>query len=95
VPGRLFKLDLKTKQKTSVTPEPAANIDGVESDGQGGYIVSDYMAGKIMRIGGDGSVTVLKQLKQGTADIAYVPAMNLLIVPHMSENKVAAYDIRN
>ena len=33
VPGRLFSLDLKTKKKTLITPEPTANIDGVESDG--------------------------------------------------------------
>src|ERR1700704_3608731 len=39
VPGRLFSLDLKTKKKTLITPEPFGNIDGIESDGQGGYIV--------------------------------------------------------
>ena len=50
VPGRLFKLDLKTKKKTLITPEPTANIDGLESDGKGGYIVSDYLAGKILHI---------------------------------------------
>src|SRR5262249_14586939 len=39
VPGRLFSLDLKTKKKTLITPEPFGNTDGIESDGQGGYIV--------------------------------------------------------
>src|SRR5204863_249646 len=63
VPGRLFSLDLKTKKKTLITPEPFGNIDGIESDGQGGYVVSDYMAGKIMRVGADGKSTVVKQLK--------------------------------
>jgi hypothetical protein len=29
----------------------------------------------------------------GTADIAFVPAGNVLVVPHMNENKVAAYDL--
>jgi sugar lactone lactonase YvrE len=91
VPGRLFSLDLKTKKKTLITPEPFGNIDGIESDGQGGYIVSDYLAGKIMQVGADGKGTVLKQLKQGTADIAYIPAQKLVIVPQMSENKIAAY----
>jgi sugar lactone lactonase YvrE len=91
VPGRLFSLDIKTKKKTLITPEPTANIDGLESDGQGGYIISDYMAGKIMQVGSDGKVTVVKQLKQGAADIAYVPSQKLVIVPEMSQNKVAAY----
>ena len=93
VPGRLFTLDLKTKKKTLITPEPAANIDGVESDGQGGYIVSDFMAGKILQIGKDGSTRLVKQLKQGTADLAYLPASKTIIVPQMNENKVAAYEL--
>src|SRR5262245_17751664 len=42
VPGRLFKLDLKTKKKTLITPDPALNIDGLESDDKGGYIVTAY-----------------------------------------------------
>jgi len=93
VPGRLFTLDLKTKtkKKTLITPEPFGNTDGIESDGQGGYIVSDYMAGTIKQVGADGKATVVKQLKQGSADIAYVPAQKLVIVPQMSENKIAAY----
>jgi hypothetical protein len=91
VPGRLFTLDLKTKKKTLITPEPFGNTDGIESDGRGGYIVSDYMAGTIKQVGADGKATVIKQLKQGSADIAYVPGQKLLIVPEMSENKIAAY----
>ncbi len=91
VPGRLFTLDLKTKKKTLITPEPFGNTDGIESDGNGGYIVSDYMAGTIKQVSGDGKATVLKQLKQGTADIAYLPAQKLVIVPQMAENKIAAY----
>jgi sugar lactone lactonase YvrE len=91
VPGRLFSLDMKTKKKTLITAEPTANIDGLESDGQGGYIISDYMAGKIMQVGTDGKVTVVKQLKQGAADIAYLPAQKLVIVPEMSQNKISAY----
>jgi sugar lactone lactonase YvrE len=91
VPGRLFSLNIRTKQKTLITPEPTANIDGLESDGQGGYIISDYMAGKIMQVGADGKTTVVKQLKQGAADIAYVPSQKLVIVPEMSQNRIAAY----
>ena len=76
-----------------ITPEPTGNIDGLESDGQGGYIISDYMAGKIMQVGADGKTNVVKQLKQGTADLAYVPSQKLVIVPQMSDNKIAAYTL--
>jgi len=30
---------------------------------------------------------------QGTADIFFIPKTNTVIVPHMNENKVSAYDI--
>jgi hypothetical protein len=93
VPGRLFKWDLKTKKKTLITPEPAANIDGLESDGKGGYIATDYLAGKVLHITADGKVTTLTTFMPSTADIAFIPAENRLIVPHMNENKIVAYDI--
>jgi len=41
VPGRIFSLDLKTKKKTLITPNPSGNFDGLESDGKGGYIATD------------------------------------------------------
>jgi hypothetical protein len=65
----------------------------VESDGAGGYVVSDYLAGKILRVSGSGEVREVRQFTAGTADIAFMPATRTLIVPHMNENKVAAYDI--
>jgi len=93
VPGRLFKLDLKTKKKTLITPEPSANIDGLESDGKGGYIATDYLAGKVLHISADGKITTLTTFMPSTADIAFIAADNKLIVPHMNENKIVAYDI--
>lgn len=93
VPGRLFRWDLKTKKKTLITPEPAANIDGLESDGKGGYIATDYLAGKVLHITADGKVTTLTTFTPSTADIAFIPSENRLIVPHMNENKIVAYDI--
>ncbi len=76
-----------------ITRDPVGNIDGVESDGKGGYIVTDWMAGKVLRISPQGDVRLIRQFAQGTADHAFLPAVNVLIVPHMNENKVAAYDI--
>jgi hypothetical protein len=93
VPGHLFALDLQTKQKTLITPNPIANIDGVELDGRGGYIVSDFRAGKILQVAATGEVRELRQFMPGTADIAFLPKQNILIVPHMNENLVASYDL--
>ena len=91
--GHVYKLDLNTKKKTLVTPEPTANIDGLESDGSGGYIISDYLAGKILHVASNGKVELLTTFSPGTADIAFLALEQRLIVPHMNENKVVAYDI--
>lgn len=93
-PGRLFKLNLKTKAKTLITKEPTGNLDGLEVDGQGGYIVTDWKAGKVFRISSEGKVTTLLNFdKPGVADIAYLPQQRLLVVPLMMDNVVQAYEL--
>ena len=93
VPGRLFKLDLASKKKTLVTPQPAGNLDGLESDGRGGYVVSDWIAGKVLHIAADGRIRTLRQYKQGTADLAYLPERKALILPLMLENRLVLVDL--
>jgi sugar lactone lactonase YvrE len=93
VPGRLFALDLKTKKKTPITPEPFGNIDGLELDGRGGYIITDYQKGLLVHVTSSGETKTLKEFKPGTADLAFVPGRNIAIIPHMNENKIVAYDI--
>ena len=93
VPGRLYALDLKTRQQTLITPMPFANIDGVESDGGGGYIVSDFNAGTLLHVNAKGESRLLQQFKPGAADIGYAAKTHIVIVPHMNENTVASYDI--
>ena len=93
VPGHLFALDLKTKKKTLITPNPFGNIDGLELDGRGGYIITDYPKGLLVQVSSAGETKVLKQFKAGSADLAFVPTGNIAIIPHMNENTIAAYDI--
>jgi hypothetical protein len=93
VPGRLFSLDLKTKAKTLITQKPFANIDGVELDGRGGYILTDYLSGKVLHVTAAGESREVRAFMPGTADLAFVSAGNVAIVPHMNENKVSAYDL--
>ena len=93
VPGRLFAIDLKTKKKSLITPKPTGNLDGIELDGHGGFIVTDWIAGKVLHISKDGdSKTILSGFK-GAADIAYLPEKHLLILPRMAENTLTAYDL--
>lgn len=93
VPGRLFALDLTTKAKTLITPKPLGNLDGVESDGRGGYIVTDWPKGQLLHVTSTGESRVLREFMPGTADHAFVPSANVAIIPHMQENKIVAYDL--
>jgi hypothetical protein len=93
VPGRLYALDLKTKAKSPITPKPFTNIDGVESDGRGGYIVTDWPKGQLLHVTSAGETRMLRQFMPGAADHAFVPVGNIAIIPHMQENKIVAYDV--
>lgn len=70
---------------------PIGRIDGIEPDGAGGYIVTDWLGGDVLHVTSDGRPTVLLSLGRGTADHAYLPAARLLIVPHVLDHKVRAY----
>jgi sugar lactone lactonase YvrE len=93
VAGHLFAIDLKTKAKSLITPEPFANIDGLESDGRGGYVVTDYIKGQVLRVTSAGASQAVAQFKPGAADIGFMAEHNMVLVPHMNENTVAAYTL--
>jgi sugar lactone lactonase YvrE len=88
--GRLLSLDLKSKKVTPITDKPLGNLDGVELDGKGGYVVTDWAAGKIFHVTGDGNSKLIWQHEKGVADHSYLPTEGLLIVPLMMDNKVVA-----
>jgi hypothetical protein len=90
--GGLMAVDLKTKAKTPITPKPVGAIDGVESDGSGGFIVTDFRGAKVLHITPKGEVHELKQLSGSAADLAVVPGKRMLVVPNLQGNAVNAYD---
>jgi hypothetical protein len=92
VPGHLKAVDYQSKEITSIgSGEPIGNLDGVEPDGQGGYLVTDWFSGGLYDISGDGKAELLLDLKQGSADHEVVPDENLAIIPMMKEGTVDAY----
>lgn len=93
VPGRVYSIDLKTKRKELVVKESIGNLDGLEVDGEGGFVVTDWIAGKVMHIGPGGQVELLLQFGKGAADHAYLPKQKLLILPRMLDNSLHAYDL--
>ena len=59
----------------------------------GGYIVSDWNAGTVFQITGASEAHLLREFVPGTADLGFVSGANVVLVPHMNENTVAAYDV--
>jgi len=95
VPGHLKSVDLESKAIVSMgSGESLGNLDGVESDGSGGYFVSDWFSGGLFRIKASGEAEKLLSLEQGSADIGVIPAKNLVLVPMMNSGTVRAYQIK-
>lgn len=83
-PGNLYWIDIKSGKKNLITKEPLGNLDGVELDGQGNYVVTEFMKGQVLRIDSEGNVSELMRLPSpGLADHAYLPGKQLLVQPHM------------
>jgi sugar lactone lactonase YvrE len=95
VPGHLKAVDYDSKQITSIGPgEPIGNLDGVEPDGQGGYLVTDWFSGGLYQISGDGKAEMLMDLNQGSADHEFVESESLAVIPMMMDGTVDAYKIQ-
>jgi sugar lactone lactonase YvrE len=93
-PGHLKAVDLETKEVSSLGEgEPVGNLDGVEPDGQGNYLVTDWTAGALLRIDPAGGAEQLLDLDQGSADLEYIADQQLAIVPMMNDDKLVAYRI--
>jgi hypothetical protein len=93
-PGSVFQLDLKTKEKKALSAEPLGNLNGLESDGKGGFIVSDSISGKVFRVHADGKAEHLMQFSSGCGDLFFMPELSLLIVPVMTEGVVSAFSYK-
>jgi len=91
VPGRLLRMSIDTKAVLPVTLVSLGNLDGVEKDDKGNYIVSDWMAGKVYRVERNGKSELLVEGLKGAADLAYISSTKQIIVPCMNEDKVRAY----
>ena len=87
-PGRLLTVDLKTKVIAQLGDgKPIGNLDGLEKDGAD-YLVTDFMAGKLLRVSKSGAATVLKDGFKDSADIGYDPGRKIIVVPEMGAGTV-------
>lgn len=93
-PGRLLSIDLRTGRQKVITQKPTGNLDGIEADGKGGFLVSDWIAGKVFRVSKSGGVKVIMEFPKGAADLAFLTDRQWLILPEMLENKLTAFQLK-
>lgn len=91
--GNLKTIDLHN-QNISIfgNGKRIANIDGVESNGKGGYYITDWMAGKLISVDKEGNNQTLLSLEQGSADHEVINN-DTIIVPLTLNNTIGMYRI--
>ncbi len=70
-------------------------IDGLEADGKGNYIISDWM-GKVQLVNeNDEPIVLLNTTDKGVnaADIEYLKDRKMLLVPTFGDNRVTAWEL--
>ncbi len=90
-PGNVYALDLKTKAKTLITKVPLGNLDGLEATAAGGFLVSDFVTGKVYRVGRTGEATQIFEGAKNAADIGL--SGKTLYIPDMGGNQVIAVSL--
>lgn len=94
IAGHIKTINLTTKKIDSLGDGSAVgNLDGLESDENGNYYVTDWMAGTLLYITPAGLSTTLLSLGQGSADHTFLPEQDLIIIPMMNSNYLTAYKI--
>jgi sugar lactone lactonase YvrE len=93
--GHMKSVSLKTGAVASLGDgTPIGNLDGLEADGSGAYLVTDWMAGGLYRIAASGKADLLLDLNQGSADHEFIESKRLAIIPMMMDGTVVAYEVK-
>jgi hypothetical protein len=92
---KIVRADIKDKTM-QVYLDDTGGIDGLKGTGEGSYLFSDWL-GNVYLVHNDKSIEkILDTSGAGinAADIEYIPAMKLLLVPTFNDNRVMAYELK-
>lgn len=92
---KIVRADIKDKTM-QIYLDDTGGIDGLKGTGEGGYLFSDWL-GNVYLVHKDKSIEkILDTSGAGinAADIEYIPAMKLLLVPTFNDNRVMAYELQ-
>lgn len=95
--GCIKSIDLSTKEiEQFVCVGKGANMDGIKQTEAGEFIISDYN-GRIFLLSKTGEIKELlnrKTPQEFCADFEYIKEKNMLIVPSLFNNEIAAYKLK-
>lgn len=89
--GHLSTFELKDASLGRIGTAPIGHIDGIEPDGRGGLTLTDWTRGQVLHVDAQGQTQLLLQLIRGSADHLYLPEQQLLLVPFLMNDRMAAY----
>jgi sugar lactone lactonase YvrE len=91
--GKLLVFDRTSKQQSELTKEAVGGVDGIERDGNGGYLVSDVVGSRLLYVRPDGTTRDLIKFQAAGADIGYIAWKRHVVVPFLFGNSVSGYDL--
>ncbi|WP_238368516.1 hypothetical protein [Mesobacterium pallidum] len=90
-PGPVMRVDLATKEMTPYGADgPVGVLDGIESDGADGVLLTDYAKGALLSLKPGESATEVALVGTGAADLEVLQDLGLAVIPVSPENKVVA-----
>jgi hypothetical protein len=93
--GGLLSVNIEDQKISKLGDNQAiGNLDGIESIAPGVFLVTDWAAGALYEINAKGKVKRLSDLNQGSADLTVLPESNLVLIPMMLDNSLAAYSLK-
>lgn len=96
VPGRVKVISMRDKSiRDFGGSQPVGNMDGIELLPDGQVLATDWMVGKLITVALDGTVKVLVNLHQGTADVGYMSKKKIALLPMMKDGTVIAYQLKS
>jgi sugar lactone lactonase YvrE len=92
--GGLFAIDIEKQSLNRIgDSEALGNLDGLQELQPGVYLVTDWAAGGLYRVGAKGKIERVLKLGKGSADFLYLPDQKLAFIPIMLNNALVAYTL--
>lgn len=94
-PGPLYKVKYADKSAAVLGDgAPIGNLFGLQPDGAGAYLLSDWGKGSLLRFKPGSKPETLAKLGAGLADFKLLPDQDLLIAPSAEDHRVRAYSLK-